>query len=268
MLKQNSIKTGDNFSWREGIPDGQMPIWEFVERWLQIQSGISQDAHDILENIEPQEAIEEQRQELPLELLSQESRNSAMRISQHSFDEFLDWLRPRIRMWYQLTLQAIHSLYLDEDTELDVQSAEIRFIMYHYLFIIFDTHESVFWKILHHPERLNFVGHFHRDPLQGIIQQKNQLPKNDFSDGAFETWFKYFVQMKYSLEQLRHWSQRDKWWWESPVLWDSSESAEPPKPSEPYQPLPFWDDLSHERHDDFVREILFSKRMMLHWSLL
>jgi hypothetical protein len=47
-------------------------------------------------------------------------------------------------MWYQLTLQAIHSLYLDEDTELDVQSAEIRFIMYHYLFIIFDTHESVF----------------------------------------------------------------------------------------------------------------------------
>jgi hypothetical protein len=67
-----------------------MPIWEFVERWLQIQSGISQDAHDILENIEPQEAIEEQRQELPLELLSQESRNSAMRISQHSFDEFLD----------------------------------------------------------------------------------------------------------------------------------------------------------------------------------
>ena len=63
MLKQNSIKTGDNFSWREGIPDGHMPIWEFVERWLQIQSGISQDAHDILENIEPQEAIEEQRQE-------------------------------------------------------------------------------------------------------------------------------------------------------------------------------------------------------------
>ena len=30
-------------------------------------------------------------------------------------------------------------------------------------------------------------------------------------------------------------------------------------PPEPYQPLPFWDDLSDERHDDFVREALFSQ---------
>ena len=47
-------------------------------------------------------------------------------------------------MWYDLILRAIHSLHLGDDGESDVQSVEIRFIMYHYLFIIFDTHESVF----------------------------------------------------------------------------------------------------------------------------
>lgn len=67
-----------------------MPLWKFVQQWEQIQSGTSQDTHAILENIESQESIEEQRQELLPELLSQEYRNDLTRISEHSFDEFLE----------------------------------------------------------------------------------------------------------------------------------------------------------------------------------